>query len=58
MEAKEEGWHGYQNKIDSEGLAHHTAILGADEYEGRLPGSPAEQLTLHYIVNEFRKVKH
>lgn len=53
---KEEGTRYGVNKIEAEGLAHHTAIMGADDYEGRLPGSPAEQKTLEYLVSELRKV--
>lgn len=50
-----EAWCG-ANKVDAGGLAHHTAILGSDEYEGRLPGTAAERKTLDYLVDELRKV--
>jgi len=52
---EDKAWCG-ANKIDAGDLAHHTAILGSDEYEGRLPGTAAESKTLDYLVDELRKV--
>jgi Zn-dependent M28 family amino/carboxypeptidase len=34
-------------------MHEHTAVLAADEFGGRAPGSPGEELTVEYLVKEF-----
>lgn len=34
-------------------LHKHTAVLASDEYGGRAPGTPGEDLTVEYLVKEF-----
>ena len=33
----------------------HTKALSSDEFEGRLPGTKGEQLTVAYLVDQFKK---
>jgi Zn-dependent M28 family amino/carboxypeptidase len=42
--------------IDTTALLAHTKTLSSDEFEGRLPGTKGEELTVNYLVSEFRKV--
>jgi Zn-dependent M28 family amino/carboxypeptidase len=34
-------------------LMRHTRRLSSDEFEGRAPATPGEQLTVNYLVNQF-----
>ena len=40
--------------ISGPALLAHIRTLASDEYEGRLPGSKGEQLTVKYIEDQFR----
>ncbi|HQY06902.1 MAG TPA: M28 family peptidase, partial [Lacunisphaera sp.] len=42
--------------ISAARLLAHTKILASDEFEGRAPGSPGEEKTVAYLVNEFRQL--
>jgi len=42
--------------ITADDLVEHVQVLASDEFEGRLPGTPGEQKTLEYLVNEFERV--
>jgi Zn-dependent M28 family amino/carboxypeptidase len=42
--------------ITAEEVAEHTQVLGSDEYEGRLPGTPGEEKTLAYLQSEFERL--
>jgi Zn-dependent M28 family amino/carboxypeptidase len=42
--------------IDVDALLQHTKVLSSDEYEGRAPGTKGEELSVHYLENEFRQV--
>jgi Zn-dependent M28 family amino/carboxypeptidase len=42
--------------ISTARLLAHTKILASDEFEGRAPGSPGEEKTVAYLVNEFRQL--
>jgi Zn-dependent M28 family amino/carboxypeptidase len=39
--------------IDATRIATDVKVLASDEFEGRAPGSPAEQKTLEYLVREL-----
>ena len=40
--------------IDTDRLLAHTRKLSSDEFEGRLPGTMGETLTVNYLVEEFK----
>lgn len=42
--------------IDMDAVLAHTKVLSSDEFEGRAPGSKGEDLTVAYLVDEFKKV--
>lgn len=42
--------------ITSDGLLGHIRVLSSDEYEGRAPGSKGEELTVAYLVRQFRNL--
>jgi len=41
--------------ISEAALASHIKILASDEFGGRAPGSPGEQLTVDYLVSVFKE---
>jgi Zn-dependent M28 family amino/carboxypeptidase len=41
--------------IDTAALLAHTKVLSSDEFEGRLPGTKGEELTVNYLIGEFKK---
>jgi Zn-dependent M28 family amino/carboxypeptidase len=41
--------------IETSTLLHHTQILSSDEYEGRAPGTKGEDLTVSYIIDQFKQ---
>ncbi|MBK5294038.1 MAG: peptidase M28, partial [Acidobacteriia bacterium] len=42
--------------MTAESLLAHTAKLASDEFEGRAPGTPGEELTVNYLAAEFTKL--
>ncbi len=42
--------------LDPEGLHRHIRTLASDAFEGRAPGSPGEEKTVAYLIDEFRKL--
>jgi Zn-dependent M28 family amino/carboxypeptidase len=42
--------------IDTDAVLAHTRILSSDAFEGRAPGSKGEQLTVDYLVDQFKKM--
>src|SRR5258705_13331381 len=40
--------------VDSNALLAHTRVLSSDEYEGRGPGTKGEDLTVRYLVDQFK----
>ncbi len=42
--------------ITSDDLLSHIAVLSADEYGGRAPGSEGEELSVRYITEQFRQL--
>ncbi|MCW5548768.1 MAG: M28 family peptidase [Opitutaceae bacterium] len=42
-------------EFSAERIKIHTAILSSDEFEGRSPGTPGEDKTVAYLVEEFQK---
>src|SRR5947209_10153441 len=41
--------------IDIDAVLAHTNVLSSDEYEGRAPGTKGEQLTVAYLIDQFKK---
>ena len=44
------------DSISADDLLRHTKTLASDEYEGRSPGTKGEELTVKYLVDEFRQI--
>jgi Zn-dependent M28 family amino/carboxypeptidase len=42
--------------INSERLLQHIRVLSSDTFEGRLPSTHGEELTVAYLVGEFRRL--
>ena len=42
--------------ITSNDLIRHIDRLASDEFEGRAPGSNGEQLTVRYLIDEFKRI--
>jgi len=42
--------------IDTGAIMRHTKVLSSDEYQGRLPGTKGEELTVRYIENQFKQI--
>jgi len=40
--------------ITSDGILKHIRVLSSDQFEGRLPGSQGEELTINYLTEQFR----
>src|SRR5258705_1287551 len=40
--------------VDPAAILAHTRVLSSDEYEGRGPGTKGEELTAHYLVDQFK----
>jgi Zn-dependent M28 family amino/carboxypeptidase len=40
--------------VDPNALLAHTRMLSSDEYEGRGPGTKGEELTVRYLVDQFK----
>jgi Zn-dependent M28 family amino/carboxypeptidase len=42
--------------IDTKAVLEHVKVLSSDEYEGRAPGSNGEQLSVAYLIDQFKKI--
>jgi len=42
--------------ISAASILARTKVLASDEFEGRAPGSPGEDKTVAYLVNEFKRL--
>ncbi len=42
--------------IDEMAFRNHLRVLASDEFEGRKPGTPGEEKTVAYLVEQFRKL--
>jgi Zn-dependent M28 family amino/carboxypeptidase len=42
--------------IDETAYRNHVRVLAADDYEGRKPGTPGEEKTVAYLVEQFHKL--
>jgi Zn-dependent M28 family amino/carboxypeptidase len=45
------------NAITPEGILKHIKVLASDEFEGRAPGTPGEQKSLDYIIEQCKGLK-
>src|ERR1041384_3320285 len=43
-------------RVDAQAILAHTKVLSSDEYEGRGPGTKGEELTVNYLVDQFKKI--
>lgn len=43
-------------QVDIAAVLAHTKVLSSDEYEGRAPGTKGEELTVNYLVDQFKKI--
>jgi Zn-dependent M28 family amino/carboxypeptidase len=44
------------SQITPEGLLQHIRVLSSDTFEGRFPGTHGEELTLAYLVRQFKEL--
>src|SRR6185503_2581002 len=44
------------NVITPDGVMSHIKVLSSDQYEGRGPGTPGEDLSIKYIADQFKAV--
>ncbi|UCF21592.1 MAG: M28 family peptidase [Gemmatimonadota bacterium] len=51
-----DGLEGVLASITAEKLSEHIQVLASDEFEGRLPGTPGEEKTIAYLVEEFERI--
>src|SRR6187402_2373437 len=42
-------------QIDTAAVLEDTKVLASDRFEGRAPGTPGEELTVNYLVEQFKK---
>ena len=42
--------------IDANDMLRHIRVLASDDFEGRAPGTPGEQLTVDYLIGEFKRL--
>src|SRR5450759_4823259 len=42
--------------IDMNAVLSHTKVLSSDAFEGRAPGTKGEELTVNYLVDQFKRV--
>jgi Zn-dependent M28 family amino/carboxypeptidase len=42
--------------ITADDLLRHTKILASDEFEGRAPGGKGEELTVDYLIDQFKRL--
>jgi Zn-dependent M28 family amino/carboxypeptidase len=42
--------------VDMNAVLAHTRVLSSDEFGGRAPGSKGEELTVTYLVDQFKKI--
>ena len=42
--------------VTAEGVMSHIKVLASDQFEGRGPGTPGEDLTIKYIADQFKAV--
>jgi Zn-dependent M28 family amino/carboxypeptidase len=43
-------------EISAEDIAQHVQVLSSDRFEGRAPGGVGEQLTVDYLVEQFKRL--
>jgi Zn-dependent M28 family amino/carboxypeptidase len=42
--------------VDVDAVLAHTRVLSSDEFEGRAPGTKGEELTVRYLIDQFKKI--
>jgi Zn-dependent M28 family amino/carboxypeptidase len=44
------------SSIEADGILQHIRVLSSDEFEGRAPASKGEELTINYLIEQFKKL--
>lgn len=44
------------DSLNSDDLLKHIKVLASDEFEGRAPGTRGEELTVSYLIDQFKKM--
>jgi Zn-dependent M28 family amino/carboxypeptidase len=47
---------GPETAIDGQAILGHIRVLASDEFEGRLPGTPGEDKTVAYLIDQFQRM--
>ena len=47
---------GAEPSFSADRLLGHVRILASDEFEGRAPGSPGEEKTVNYLIEQFKSI--
>ena len=42
--------------VDANEVLTHTKVLSSDEFEGRAPGTKGEELTVAYLIDQFKQI--
>jgi Zn-dependent M28 family amino/carboxypeptidase len=42
--------------ITNDGMLAHIKVLSSDEFEGRAPGTKGEELSIHYLSDQFKRL--
>lgn len=42
--------------VQGDNILRHVKRLASDEFEGRAPGTPGEDLTVKYLIEQFREI--
>src|SRR5215470_1146308 len=42
--------------VDANQVMAHTKVLSSDEFEGRAPGTKGEELSVAYLIDQFKKI--
>ncbi|MGQ0801328.1 MAG: M28 family metallopeptidase [Pseudomarimonas sp.] len=50
------GNYSFGPEISAEDVIQHVKVLASDEFEGRAPGGKGEQLTVDYLVEQFKRL--
>ncbi|MBI4455973.1 MAG: M28 family peptidase [Acidobacteria bacterium] len=45
------------DSIRTDDMLQHVKVLASDDFEGRAPGTRGEQLTVNYLIEQFRKLR-
>src|SRR3954471_23172259 len=52
--AKGASYESAEQGITGDGILKHIRVLASDEFEGRAPATKGEELTVNYLIEQFR----